>query len=64
MDSAQSVKKLEYGDADYFGNKLIGKMSVDDSETLVGSSLGNALTQTQLLYCDLNGETQKLKLYE
>lgn len=64
MDSVQSVKKLEYGDADYFGNKLIGKMSADDSETLIGSSLGNALTQTQLLYCDLNGETQKLKLYE
>ena len=64
MDSAQSVKKLEYGDAEYFGNKLIGKMSADDSETVIGSNLGNTLTQTQLLYCDLNGEMQKLKVYE
>ena len=64
MDSVQSVKKLEFGDVEYFGNKLIGKMSVDDSETLIGSSIGNTLSPTQLAYSDLNGEVQKLKIYE
>ena len=64
MDSSQSVKKLEYGDVEYFGNKLIGKMGEDESETLIGSGLGRTLRSTQLAYCDLNGEVQKLKMYE
>lgn len=64
MDSVQSVKKLEFGDSEYFGNKLIGKMSNDDSETLIGTSLGGAISGTQLAYCDLNFEIQKLKMYE
>lgn len=64
MDSAQSVKKLEYGDCEYFGNVLIGKMSADESEALIGSGLGSAITGSQLVYRDLNSDTQKLKMYQ
>ena len=64
LDSAQSVKKLEFGDSEYFGNLLISKMSIDDSETLIGIGLGNAISNTQLAFCDINSETQKLKMYQ
>lgn len=64
MDSAQSVKKLEFGDSEYFGNVLISKMSADDSDALIGISLGNSITNTQLVFCDMNAEIQKLKIYQ
>lgn len=64
MDSSQSVKKLEFGDSEYFGNVLISKMSADDSDTLIGSSLGSSITNTQLAYCNINSEIQKLKMYQ
>ena len=64
MDSAQSVKKLEYGDDEYFGNKLLGKMGANESEALIGLSLAGTITYGQLVYCDLNFEIQKLKMYQ
>lgn len=64
MDSVQSVKKLEYGDGEYFGNKLLGKMGADESDALIGLSLAGAITYGQLVYCDLNSEIQKLKIYQ
>ena len=64
MDSVQSVKKLEFGDAEYFGNKLIGKMSMDESDSLIGSTIGGTITGMQLVYCNLNSEIQKLKMYQ
>lgn len=64
MDSAQSVKKLEYGDAEYFGNILLSKLSADDSESLIGVSLGSLISDTQLVYRDLNSVIQKLKIYQ
>lgn len=64
MDSVQSVKKLEYGDAEYFGNVLLSKLSADDSDSLIGVSLGSLISDTQLVYCNLNSEIQKLKHYQ
>lgn len=64
MDSAQSIKKLEYGDAEYFGNVLLSKLSADDSDSLIGVSLGSKITDKQLVYKDLNSEIQKLKFYQ
>lgn len=64
MDSAQSVKKLEFGDSEYFGNVLVSKMSSDESEALIGIGLGSSLSNTQLAYCDINSDTQKLKNYQ
>lgn len=63
MDSSQSVKKLEYEDLKLFGHMVIGRMSADDSESLVGMPGGNSLTENQLIYCDENESVLKLKRY-
>ena len=63
MDNNQSIKKLEYGDSDYFGNKILGKMSADDSDALVGMSIAAHITETQLIFSNINSEVQKLKHY-
>ena len=64
IDSVQSVKKLEFGDSEYFGNVLVSKMSLDDSEVLIGTGLGNSLSDSQLAFCDINSNIQKLKHYQ
>ena len=64
MDSAQSVKKLEFGDIEYFGNKVLGKMSSAESDVLIDSSIAGKLNETQLVYSNLNSEIQKLKIYQ
>lgn len=64
MDSYQSVGKLDYGDHEYFGNKLIGRMSGEDSEKLIDSTVGETINDEQLIYSDVNSETFKLKLYQ
>ena len=64
MDSSQSVKKLEFGDSEYFGNVLISKMSSDDSDALIGVSLGSSISNTQVAFRDIDSETQKLKIYQ
>lgn len=64
MDSMQSVKNLEYGDVEYFGNVLLSKLSADDSDSLIGVNLGSQITDTQLVYRSLDSEIQKLKCYQ
>lgn len=64
MDNAQSVKKLEFGDVEYFGNKVLGKMSSAESDALIDSSTAGTLNETQLVYSNLNSEIQKLKIYQ
>lgn len=64
IDSNQSVKKMEFGDSEFFGHKLLGKMSGDDSDALIGMSIGNSITANQLVYSDANSEIQKLKMYQ